>query len=68
MKHNYVTMTKTIDDINVKHISLLLKISFLTLFGFGVKITPDESYIWVQSQYFRRYQPGLSKNLDKPWA
>ena len=39
---NYVTMTKTIDDYNVKHISLLtLKISFLTLFGFGLKITPD---------------------------
>ena len=33
---------KTIDDNNVKHISLLvLKISFLTLFGCGVKITPD---------------------------
>ena len=42
MKQNFVTMTKTIDDNKVKHISLLvLKISFLTLFGFGVKITPD---------------------------
>ena len=29
-------------DTKVKHISLLiLKISFLTLFGCGVKITPD---------------------------
>ena len=34
-----VTMTKTIGDTKVKHISLLiLKISFLTLFGCGVKI------------------------------
>ena len=33
---------KTIDDNNVERISLLvLKISFLTLFGCGVKITPD---------------------------
>ena len=32
-------MTKTIGDTKVKHISLLiLKISFLTLFGCGVKI------------------------------
>ena len=39
MKQNYVTMTKIIDENNVKQISLLiLKISFLTLFGCGVKI------------------------------
>ena len=39
---NYVTMTKTISDTKVKHISLLvLKISFFTQFGCGVKITPD---------------------------
>ena len=37
MKQNYVTMTKTIGDTKVKHMSLLiLKISFLTLFGCGV--------------------------------
>ena len=42
MKQNYVTMRKTTDDNIVKQISLLiLKISFLTLFGCGVKITPD---------------------------
>ena len=38
-KQNYVTMTKTIGDTKVKPISLLiLKISFLTLIGYGVKI------------------------------
>ena len=48
MKQNYVTMTKTIDDNNVKHTSLLiLKISFLTLFGCGVKITPDIKPIYA---------------------
>ena len=37
--------TKTIDDNKVKHISLLvLKISFLTLIGFGVKINPIFGY------------------------
>ena len=42
MKQNYVNMKNTIDDNNVKHISLLvLKISILTLFGFGVKMKPD---------------------------
>ena len=34
---------------------LILKISFFTLFGCGVKKTPDYSYIWVQNQYFPRY-------------
>ena len=39
LKQKYVTMTKTIGDTKVKHISLLIvKISFLTLFGCGVKI------------------------------
>ena len=38
-EQNFMTMTKTIGDTNVKHISLLiLKISFLTLFGCGVKV------------------------------
>ena len=35
----FYTMTKTIGDTKVKHVSLLiLKINFLTLFGCGVKI------------------------------
>ena len=34
-------MTKKLGDNNFKHLNfLLLKISFLTLFGFGVIITP----------------------------
>ena len=43
MKQNYVSMTDKIDDNNIKHISLLiLKISFLTLFG----LTPDINPIY----------------------
>ena len=39
LKQNYVTLTKAIGDTKVKHISLLiLKISFSTLFGRGVKV------------------------------
>ena len=49
MKQNYVTMTKTICGTKVKHISLLiLKISFLIIFGCGVKIQScprDSKYV-----------------------
>ena len=38
-KQNCVTVTKTIGDTKVRHLGLLiLKISFLTLFGCGVKV------------------------------
>ena len=60
MKQNYVTMIKLkkLNDINVKHVSLLiLKISFLTVFGGWVKITPYINPIC-----------GLSKDIVKPWA
>ena len=45
----YVTSTKLkkVNDKNVKHVShLIWKISLLTLFGCGVKITPDINSIW----------------------
>ena len=44
MKQKSLTMTKLkLDDINVKHVSFfVLKISFLTLLGCGVKITPED--------------------------
>ena len=42
-----VTMTKTIGDTRVKPIGLLiLKVSFLTLFGYAVKITLDINPIY----------------------
>ena len=47
MKQNHATMTKTIGDTKVKHFSLLiLKISFLTLFGCGVKIHQINPIFW----------------------
>ena len=49
MKQNYATMTKfkKFNDNNFRHVSLLiLKISFLTLFGCGVKITTDINLIY----------------------
>ena len=56
MKQNYVTMIKTIDDKNVKHISLLvLKISFLTLFGCDVKITRLILYLGAESKFPHLY-------------
>ena len=45
-KQNYVTMTKTIDDTKDK------PISFLTLFGYGVKITPDINPIYGLIELF----------------
>ena len=40
MKQNYVTMTK-LDEKHVKHVTfMIMKISFLTLFGCGVKMKP----------------------------
>ena len=49
---NYVTSTKLkkVNDKNVKSVShLILKISFLTLFGCAVKITLDINpiHIWL---------------------
>ena len=47
MKQNYVTMTK-LDEKHVKHVTfMIMKISFLTLFGCGVKITPDIKPIYA---------------------
>ena len=48
---NYVTSTKLkkVNDKNVKSVShLILKISFLTLFGYTVKITLDIIPIWLE--------------------
>ena len=59
MKQNYMTMTKTIDDNNVKHISLLiLKIltgleeikSWLGLVWFGLKQYPFEGSVKFSSR------------------
>ena len=65
MKQNYVTITKTFDDNNIKHISLLiLKISFLTLFGCWVKITPLFNPICGQID---RPCPNDFKNIGQSW-
>ena len=53
MKQNYKSMTKLkkldVTIMSSMNLSLLiLKISFLTLFGCGVKITPDINSIWGQ--------------------
>ena len=44
LTQNYMTITKLqkLNDKNIMHVShLILKISFLTLFGCGDKTTPD---------------------------
>ena len=51
MKQNYGSMTKLKEhDVTIMSSMyqsyLILKISFLTLFGCGVKITPDINSIW----------------------
>ena len=56
MKQNFVTIAiaKTIDDNNIKNVSLLiLNISFLTLFGCWVKITPDINPMYAQMAFFK---------------
>ena len=73
MKQDYVTTTKLekLDDNNTKHVSLLiLKISFLTLFGSGLKKTPDITpYIWLHGWIgLVLIVGGLSINLLKPWT
>ena len=59
-------------DTKVKHISLLiLKISFLTLFGCGVKIHQINLLFGYRVKITPDINPGgggLSKNLVKPWA
>ena len=49
MEENHVTITnlQKLDDKNYKHVShFILKISFLTLFGFWVKTTPEINPIY----------------------
>ena len=67
MKQNYITMTKKLNDKNEKYINLLkLIISLLTLFeiitlfGFGVKFTPDINPNYV---YMDRPCPNDSKKF-----
>ena len=63
-KQNYVTKTKLkkLNDKNVKQVlsHLILKISFLTIFVCGVKITPDINPIYCLMD---RPCPNDSKNL-----
>ena len=41
LKQKYVTMTKTTGDTKVKYTSLILKISFLTLFGLTLYLNTE---------------------------
>ena len=68
MKQIYETMTKLkiLDDNNVKHVSLFIpKINFLTLFGCGVKLTPDIYPIYTLMD---RPCPNFFKNLFQSYT
>ena len=55
MKQNSSTMTKTIGDTEVKHKSLDTGNKFLNPIWMWGQNTPDEPYIWIQSQNNPRY-------------
>jgi len=64
MKENNATMTKKLDEDNVKHISLLiLKIMFSSLFENGVNITPHITLYMVKKFSKNQLKPNLGLKM-----